>query len=348
MNSEYEYLVGVQCMTYQHVKYIQDALGGFVMQQTTFPFTCMVMDDASTDGEIEILRKYIAEQCAQDETVETEHDLYFKVCTCSKENSNCRFEFYFLKQNLYGTGKKSPIIQEWESQCKYIALCEGDDYWTDPLKLQKQVDFMEMHKDCVLSFTNVIVASPNSNDCNMYDHLQEKDYLGSEIAARWTVPTCTEMFRYEINQKVKYDTKYMVYGDIFRYLGLAEQGMVHCINEKTAVYRRHEGGASFSVAPKTIFRLYLQYLYLRNRFPQWNTAFEDTLMMYENSAIYEYLKAHNCLQEEWNILLNNARILNCGVERIFKLQLVDILISCGMSRIVLNFIKAYRKLTSIR
>ena len=61
-NTEYKYLVSVRCMTYNHAPYILDALNGFVMQKTTFPYVVQVVDDASTDGEQEVIRKYVAEQ----------------------------------------------------------------------------------------------------------------------------------------------------------------------------------------------------------------------------------------------------------------------------------------------
>lgn len=137
-------------MTYNHKPYILDALHGFTMQQTNFPYVALVMDDASTDGEPEVLRQYIAEQCDTSSMTTKDDELYELIEINAKDNPNCHFAFYFLKQNLYGTGRKKPIIDEWDVKVKYIACCEGDDYWTDPLKLQKQVDYLETHDECVM------------------------------------------------------------------------------------------------------------------------------------------------------------------------------------------------------
>lgn len=149
-NEQYTYTVCIHCMTYNHKPYILDALHGFTMQQTKFPYVALVMDDASTDGEPEVLRQYIAEQCDTSSMTTKDDELYELIEINAKDNPNCHFAFYFLKQNLYGTGRKKPIIDEWDVKVKYIACCEGDDYWTDPLKLQKQVDYLETHDECVM------------------------------------------------------------------------------------------------------------------------------------------------------------------------------------------------------
>lgn len=128
MESEYKYMVMIKCFTYQHVNYIEDALKGFVMQQTNFPFIAVVVDDHSTDGTTDIVRRY-AEQY---------QDIIHSIC---------------LEENYYSQRKpKWPLFQDIEKQAKYIAVCEGDDYWTDPLKLQKQVDFMETNDDFSICF----------------------------------------------------------------------------------------------------------------------------------------------------------------------------------------------------
>ena len=165
-NNQFNYTVCIHCMTYNHKPYILDALHGFAMQQTGFPYVALVMDDASTDGEPEVLRQYILGQCDADSLIKKETDLYELAEVNAKDNPHCHFAFYFLKENQFRTGKKKPIIAEWDAQAKYIALCEGDDYWTDPYKLQKQVDVLEKDETLMACATNCSVVDNNGQTIN--------------------------------------------------------------------------------------------------------------------------------------------------------------------------------------
>lgn len=149
-----QYLVGVRCYTFNQSCYITDTMNGFVMQQTDFPFVCCVVDDASADGEQEVIKRYVSENFdLQDYSVAFEKDAdYGHVLFAQhKTNRNCYFAVVLLKENHYSQKKsKASYLREW-MDAKYIALCEGDDYWTNPLKLQKQVDYLENHPDCSMS-----------------------------------------------------------------------------------------------------------------------------------------------------------------------------------------------------
>ena len=147
---ENNYLVQISCMTYNHAPYIVDALNGFTMQETTFPFVCSIIDDASTDGEQEIIRKYLEEHFdLQDKTIvrNEETDDYLLTFARHKTNHNCFFAVLFLKYNHYRKKSKKPYIQEWIDSAKYIADCEGDDYWIHPKKLQWQVNFLDENQE---------------------------------------------------------------------------------------------------------------------------------------------------------------------------------------------------------
>lgn len=145
-----KYLVGVRCYTYNHALYIKEALNGFCMQETNFPYVCTIFDDASTDGEQEEIRNYLAEHFeAPFRTVDTEYaNIIF---SRHKTNKNCDFIVFLLKYNHYSIKKpKLQYLSELQLDFKYVAFCEGDDYWCDTLKLQKQAEFMESHSDYVL------------------------------------------------------------------------------------------------------------------------------------------------------------------------------------------------------
>lgn len=118
--------VSIICNVYNHEKYIRDALEGFVMQKTNFPFEILVHDDASTDKTADIIREYEAKYPELIKPIYQTENQY------SKRNGTIR------------------RIQGERVRGKYIALCEGDDYWIDPLKLQKQYDFMEGHPEYTL------------------------------------------------------------------------------------------------------------------------------------------------------------------------------------------------------
>ena len=116
-------LVSIRCLVYNHEPFLRQCLDGFVMQQTTFPFEAIVHDDASTDGSAAIIREY----------AEKYPDIIKPI---------------YETENQWGKGTISKIMDAtMHPDSKYIAVCEGDDYWTDPNKLQIQVDFLEAHPD---------------------------------------------------------------------------------------------------------------------------------------------------------------------------------------------------------
>ena len=123
-------LVSISCITYNHEPYIAQALNGFLMQKTSFPFEVLIHDDASTDRTADILREY------------------------EKKFPNLIKPIY-QKENQYSKGFTS-VSATWNfprAQGKYIALCEGDDYWIDENKLQMQVDFLEKNPEYGLTYT---------------------------------------------------------------------------------------------------------------------------------------------------------------------------------------------------
>lgn len=129
---EKDILVSVNCITYNHAAYIRKCLDGFLMQKTTFRYEVLVHDDASTDGTADIIREYA--------------DRYPDIILP-----------YYQTENQYSRGKGfvGGAINRRRARGKYIASCEGDDYWTDPMKLQKQVEYMEEHPDIRLVYTEI-------------------------------------------------------------------------------------------------------------------------------------------------------------------------------------------------
>lgn len=162
------YMVCVRCFTYNHAPYIEDALNGFCMQETTFPFVCTIVDDASTDGEQKVIKKYLQEHFDLENKAivrNEETDDYVMNFAQHKENKNCYFAIYFLKYNHYNNPeikkRKLQYISGWHENCKYIATCEGDDYWIETKKLQKQIEAMEKNHDLTMVYTSFTTVNTN-------------------------------------------------------------------------------------------------------------------------------------------------------------------------------------------
>lgn len=161
MNDKIGFKLRVSCMTYNHSSYIRDAMDGFCMQKTIFPFLCVIADDASTDGEPDVIRKYIDDNFdRQDIGLSTpdETDEYVRISARHKENKNCYFCVILMKYNHFSIRKaKLTSIADLLKPIDYIAMCDGDDYWTDSQKLQTQVDFLDSNPDFAICFHNVKV-----------------------------------------------------------------------------------------------------------------------------------------------------------------------------------------------
>ena len=141
--SEKTPLVSVCTLAYNHEPYIRECLDGILMQKTNFAFELLIHDDASTDGTADIIREYEAKY----------PDIIKPI---------------YQTENQYSKGVKiNATIQFPRAKGKYIALCEGDDYWTDPLKLQKQVDFMEANPNCSLCCHHMKVYSEFIKECTI-------------------------------------------------------------------------------------------------------------------------------------------------------------------------------------
>lgn len=142
--------VSIVCNTYNHVNFIRQCLDGFIMQQTSFPFEILVHDDASTDGTAEIVREY-------------------------ERNYPDLIKPIYQKENQYSKGVKVSLTYQYSrAKGKYIALCEGDDYWTDPLKLQKQVDFLEQNAGYTMICSDAVIQT-NKGELNWCRYNEDKD-----------------------------------------------------------------------------------------------------------------------------------------------------------------------------
>lgn len=231
-------LVVISCMTYNHAHYIEDAMNGFCMQKSNFPFVVLIVDDASTDGEQDLIKKYLNEYFEMENARRWETNDAHYIETRHKENRNCWFVAVLLKHNFYQKKKdKWPLIAEWENAAKYVAVCEGDDYWTDSNKLQKQVDFLESHPDYSMCFHDVnIKAEKGRTWYKVFGKLEDRDYTGIENLVTWSVPTCSIVCLSKIYKTRPSNPKFTM-GDNVLILHCSRNGKIRCIPEKMGVYR---------------------------------------------------------------------------------------------------------------
>jgi glycosyltransferase involved in cell wall biosynthesis len=221
-------LVSIMCFTYNHVSFIRQCLDGFIMQKTNFPIEAIIHDDASTDGTADIIREY-----------EKKYPDIIKPI--------------YQKENQYSKGLDilTPVSRKFRG--KYIALCEGDDYWTDEYKLQKQVDFLEENEDFSICFHPVKVYSE-----------EKKRFIENltvpEVPDITDIKTLVTKNNYINTPSVMYRTNQQVFKDLLNFPKLvimdyclhmlfAKYGKIKKLSDTMAVYRLHKGGI-LSLKPK--------------------------------------------------------------------------------------------------
>lgn len=220
-----EIKVSVITLAYNHEQYIGECINGIVSQQTNFKFELLINDDASTDNTANIIREYV--------------NLYPHI-----------IKPIYQSENQYS--KKIPIGKTYLyplAKGKYIALCEGDDYWIDPLKLQKQVDFMEANPEYGMCYTQ---ARHYYQDKKRFRSKVKggKNETFKEFIDKNTVPTLTSMFRTNLfrqyMEEIKPETRCWLMGDYPLWLWFAYNCKIKFIPEVTGVYRILSNSASHS------------------------------------------------------------------------------------------------------
>ena len=234
--------IRVACTTFNHKNFIEATMDGFVMQRTDFPYICAILDDASTDGSAEIIRNYLETSfLPAAETSQT--DDYKLTVRRHKTNANCFFAVYFLKYNHYSLKKsKDPYIIRWVDRSDYSALCEGDDWWICPDKLQRQADFLDSHPEYSMCSHVVGVYDQDSGDLKHYPQESDKEYSLVDVASGGHYfQTLSVMYRNGIiTQQMK--LRYRIWQDVLIVYNLLKAGRGIRFKEEMGVYRVHCGG----------------------------------------------------------------------------------------------------------
>lgn len=240
-------LVSICTLVYNHEPYLRECFDGFLMQKTDFAFEVLVHDDASTDNSAEIIREYTAKY----------PDLFKPI---------------YQTENQYSKEVKVSVTYQYpRAKGKYIALCEGDDYWTDPLKLQKQVDILENNEEygCVYTAYETVDTKGNTIELLSSVRHMNRSYTGDifcELLVANFPQTLTVMFRKELINRFSPPYSF----DYSLFLSIAIQQKFYYLPEKTGAYRINPKGMvqSGDLCKRFDFnavKLYFYIEYLRDK-----------------------------------------------------------------------------------
>lgn len=219
-------LVSINCITYNHEKYIADALEGFLNQKTDFDFEIVIGEDCSTDNTRKIIEEYMKK---------------------------------YPKKIILITSEKNVGVIENErriyesSSGKYIAVCEGDDFWIDPYKLQKQIDYMEKNKDCTLCFHNAYTVNVNRNVIGtmISKDIENRIYDCGEIAILGFIPTASKVYLKETMSNIPEWYKTAIVEDFPSQLIITSKGYAYYMKDIMSAYRTGvENSATYTLFHK--------------------------------------------------------------------------------------------------
>ncbi|GEM_PF-1249476 len=292
-------LVSIGCITFRHEKFIREAIEGFLMQKTTFPVEIVIHDDASPDGTADIIREY----------EEKYPQLIRPICQT---------------ENQYSQGKRPSRIMKRFVKGKYIAACEGDDYWIDPLKLQKQVDFLEknpeyglVHGDAHKYFqkTGAWGRHANKNKINTTEPANKEELFYGIINFRYKIRTATVLYRLDLLRNLTANRKVFPMGDTPMWLELSRLTRFHYIDEPLAVYRVQRNSLSKSTDKKRYFRFKLAMMEMRVYYCNlFGYDVRPDLKSAYNGALLNYFLLDPDYQPEYPLLDPSAR-----VERLWRM-----------------------------
>lgn len=266
-------------ITYMHEQFIAQAIEGVLMQETDFEYELIIADDASPDRTEEVVQKYI----------------------CSHPNGNC---IKYTKQKNNSGMMPNFVWALQECKGKYIALCEGDDYWTDPLKLQKQVGFLEANPDYVLSFHNVNCLSEDETlkRSKLMDQRHSNSLTLSDFASgSVSIHTLSVLFKNLLSKELFDFINKFPMGDYPLLMNLASRGKMNYIPDEMAVYRVHEGGLWSKQHPTS--RMLNTILALKKMKPYYDPhiqrLFERQMVDLYKQALYKSIGSADLFTRTW-------------------------------------------------
>lgn len=310
-------LVAIHCLVYNHEPYLRDCLEGFVMQQTNFPFVAIVHDDASTDGSATIIREYETKYPHIIKPIYETENQWRK-----PDGSLGRI----MNQAIDATG------------AKYVAMCEGDDYWTDPLKLQKQVDILEADETLMAVCTDTSIVDNHSNLLNpkrggvVKDDIEGRYTLRDFFNYNHQYPTASVLYRNSHREALreKYARTINAYlGDWTMWICLHIFGDFYFINKPMVAYRINPTSVTHSNVDKRRLGLAKENFRLipiiANILPDEYKDIKDNLtketgwMWFNLANAYKYL--HQYIKMVWCLLVCGIKDPKLLCAKLFKRKL---------------------------
>jgi glycosyltransferase involved in cell wall biosynthesis len=208
--------VSILTTTYNHERFIAQALESVLAQEVAFTYEHVIGEDCSTDRTRELLLD-------------------------ARQRHPDKIRLLLREQNI---GRRNNFITTFKAcQGRYIALLEGDDYWTSTEKLQKQVDYLDSHPECTICFHPVIKSHEEENWEKLFAPEPIKEtYTLEELLDRNFIATCSVMFRNHLFENFPQWFLHVPAGDLPLHVLNAQHGYIGYINEVMAVHRIHSGG----------------------------------------------------------------------------------------------------------
>ncbi|MFV8342090.1 glycosyltransferase family 2 protein [Flavobacterium sp. XS2P39] len=254
-------------ITYNHENFIRECLEGAINQSVNFEYEIVIGEDNSSDKTREIC------------------------CEYAEKYPNL-IKFFPREKNIGMIGNWTKTIQN--CQGKYIALCEGDDYWTDPLKLQKQVDFLEANADYVICFHKVDVLQDGVIEEETITAKVPETTSINDLAKGNYMHTCSVVYRNNLFSELPEYFNQSPVGDYFLHLLNARYGAIRCFDEIMGVYRVH--GTSVWSSKTQEERESIWVPFLKNIKPNFDKEVQDVL----NAQIAFYTKSEEKKDFVWN------------------------------------------------
>ena len=315
-------VVSITCCTYNQITEIRRAMEGFLLQKTNFPFEIIVGDDASTDGTSEILFKY-------------------------KEKYPNVIKIIQNKTNI-GAGKNWQNILH-VAVGKYIANCEGDDYWIDDQKLQKQYDFMESNQGVGLIWTNIMVLDQTTQSLMPAGFIEKKSTISisTVLVRKPFFSTPTWFYR---SKFIKYvdgivDKGYCD-GTFPLLMDIMSESKIHYVDEVTAVYQKNIESTSNSRSlrkriefAKGIYKIQTDY-YLKYKF-------KDIGLKYKiDNSYYETALPYSIVLDDDNEKSTAINFINSGVAST-KLKIIYTVLKIPFGKSIIKYVYTNKKIKDI-
>ena len=242
--------LSVFVVTYNQEQYIRQCLDSIVMQKVNFDYEVIISDDCSTDGTGAICDEFAAK---------------------------------YPQVQVFRHEKNIGLLKNWEfvmNKCKgeYIALIEGDDYWIDENKLQRQVDWLGAHPDYTLTFTRAEIQYENGAEIGAeknLPYLEEREYSVQEICADFKVLSSSTVIR-NCLQPVHYSDQ-LLYADTYTFIELCKRGKAYCLGIPTVKYRIQKHNLSYNGDLNYEIHNYNQCVYFNRLYPELRPIYDKRM-----------------------------------------------------------------------